>query len=532
MHVKTDVFCAAGLTLPDKVGRQLNVGGWSGPATYGVRLYSPDGSPGTASVNDWEENQNELSLMIGRWYPTAMTMSNGSILIMGGEDGSNGAPVPSLELLPNPNKVEPLYCDYLQRTDPYNLYPYLAVLPSGDIFVSYYNEARLLDPVTLQTKRTLPNIPGAVNNFKAGRTYPLEGTFAMLPQHAPYTDPLTVLICGGSVPAPNYPVALDNCVSIQPDSGSAKWEIERMPSKRVISCMTALPDGTFIILNGGQYGEAGFGLGSQPNHNVLLYDPSKPIGSRMSVMANTTIDRLYHSEAILLDDGRVLVSGSDPQDPRFKQEYRVETFTPPYLLSGLAQPTYQISQKDWAYGQSYTFTLTSGSSANLRVSLMAAVSSTHGNSMGMKTLFPAVSCSGNTCTVTAPPDNKICPPGWFQMFVLDGPTPSHSQWVRIGGDPAEIGNWPAGLADFHPPGMGPIAGSTNITQASNATLASNSTQTANTLQSDNSTTTATTATTQPNNGTQTQTQTATTPNNTTTRRSLYSYISRLLSRRW
>ena len=31
MHgLKTDVFCSAALTLPDKVGRQLNIGGWSG----------------------------------------------------------------------------------------------------------------------------------------------------------------------------------------------------------------------------------------------------------------------------------------------------------------------------------------------------------------------------------------------------------------------------------------------------------------------------------------------------------------------
>lgn len=453
MHVKSDVFCSAGLTLPDKVGRQLNVGGWSANSLFGVRLYWPDGSPGAPSVNDWEENFGELSLQAGRWYPSAMIMSNGSVLIMGGEDGSNGKAVPSLELLPNPNNIAPLYCDYLQRTDPYNLYPYLAVMPSGNIFVSYYNEARLLDPVSLSTVKTLPNVPGAVNNFLAGRTYPLEGTFMLMPQYAPYTDPVTVLICGGSVPGPNLPVALDNCVSIQPDSNNATWQIERMPSRRVISCMTALPDGTYLILNGGQYGEAGFGLASQPNNNAVLYDPTKPVNQRMTVMANTTIDRLYHSEAILLDDGSILVSGSDPQDPRFPEEYRVETFLPPYLLSGLPQPVFTINQTDWAYGQSYSFVLTSGSSAQLKVSLMGAVSSTHGNSMGQRTIFPSVRCSGSVCTVTAPSNNKICPPGWFQMFVLDGSTPSHATWIRIGGDPAALGKWPAGLSDFTLPGM-------------------------------------------------------------------------------
>jgi hypothetical protein len=83
------------------------------------------------------------------------------------------------------------------------------------------------------------------------------------------------------------------------------------------------------------------------------------------------------------------------------------------------------------------------------------VSSTHGNSMGQRTLFPAFSCSGNTCTITAPPNAHVCPAGWFMLFVLDGPTPSVAQWVRIGGDPAGLGNWPP-QEPFLKPGVGPL----------------------------------------------------------------------------
>jgi len=451
MHVKTDVFCAAGLTLPDKVGRQINIGGWANDATYGVRLYWPDGSPGVPGVNDWQENVQEVALQVGRWYPTAMIMANGSILVVGGQEGANGAPVPSLEILPKPAGGTVVMCDYLQRTDPYNLYPYLAVLPSGGIFVAYYNEARVLDEVTFETTRVLPNIPAAVNNFLGGRTYPFEGTAVLLPQHAPYTAPLEIMVCGGSTPGPE--IALDNCVTIAPDAPTPKWTIERMPTPRVIPCMTALPDGTYLILNGAGQGSAGFGLATRPNHNAVLYDPSKPINSRFTVMANTTIDRLYHSEAVLLQDGRVLVSGSDPEDVRFEQEYRVEVFLPPYLTSGAARPTFSIANKDWTYGAAVDITLTSAlATADVRVSLMAAESSTHGNSMGQRTLFPAVACAGASCTITAPPGPYICPPGWYQLFVLDGPTPSVSTWVRIGGDPGALGNWP-NFPDFDRPGI-------------------------------------------------------------------------------
>jgi Domain of unknown function (DUF1929) len=220
--------------------------------------------------------------------------------------------------------------------------------------------------------------------------------------------------------------------------------------------MAALPDGTYLILNGGQQGRAGFGLTVNPNHNAVLYDPRKPVNQRMSVMANTTIDRLYHSEAILLQDGRVLVSGSDPEDVRFEQEYRVEVFMPPYLLSGARQPEFTIVNNQTSYGYGETITLNvkqyQGTAGDVKVSMMAADSSTHGNSMGQRTIFPAVSCSGTICTVTTPPNANVSPPGWHQLFVLDGPTPSHSRWIRVGGDPAGLGNWPD-FPDFSKPGV-------------------------------------------------------------------------------
>ena len=162
---------------------------------------------------------------------------------MGGETGANAPANPTLEILPRiPGGSTMVFLDWLQRTDPNNLYPFLHVLPSGRIFAGefettdcsnlphrrsytgYYNEARILDPVTFATLNVLPNIPGSVMSFIAGRTYPNEGASVLLPQYAPYTDPITVLICGGS----NFGAALDNCVSIQPESVNATWVIERM----------------------------------------------------------------------------------------------------------------------------------------------------------------------------------------------------------------------------------------------------------------------------------------------------------------
>ncbi|KAF8860151.1 hypothetical protein BDZ45DRAFT_688777 [Acephala macrosclerotiorum] len=451
--LQTDVFCAAGLTLPDKAGRQLTAGGWAGESNFGIRLYWPDGSAGVEGTNEWIEDPGVLQLQVPRWYPSALIMANGSILIVGGEVGQNAAEQPTLEILPATGVPDAsttsgysnttVYLDFLDRTAPFNLYPFIVVMKTG-IFIAYYNEARILDEVTFETIKTLPNMPAAVNDPTGGRTYQLEGSMVILPQYAPYTDPVGVLICGGSTSGGGYPI--DNCVSTQPEAAEPTWTIERMPSRRVMPCMAGLPDGTYVILNGAEHGYAGFGLAGSPNLNAVIYDPSKPVNQRMSIMANTTVARLYHSEATVLLDGRVLVSGSDPTGDyaspagSFPEEYRVEVFSPPYLLTGATRPNFTLSSTDWAYGESVTFTVTTGTAST--VSLLGSVVSTHGNAMGQRTIFPEFSCAGTTCTVVAPPDAHTSPPGWFMFFVLENGIPSVGQFVRIGGDPAGLGNWP------------------------------------------------------------------------------------------
>ena len=57
------------------------------------------------------------------------------MVVVGGETGSNAPPNPTLEILPTiPGGDTQVYLDWLNRTDPNNLYPFLHILPSGLIF--------------------------------------------------------------------------------------------------------------------------------------------------------------------------------------------------------------------------------------------------------------------------------------------------------------------------------------------------------------------------------------------------------------
>ncbi len=239
--------------------------------------------------------------------------------------------------------------EWLDRTNPNNLYPFLVVLPGGGIFVSYYNEARILDAGTFATIKRMPNAPGAVNDDKGGRTYPLEGTAVLMPQKGPHYDNLGILICGGSTNGceqragqlrVHLPRGRRSPLDARAHAVGARHALHSPAAGRNLPHRERC-----------HHGVAGFGLATNPNLNALLYDPARPYGERITVMANTTIARLYHSEAITLLDGRVLISGSDPADGVHPQEYRVEVFSPPYLLGGKTRPTFALTDTDWAYAR-------------------------------------------------------------------------------------------------------------------------------------------------------------------------------------
>jgi hypothetical protein len=99
-----------------------------------------------------------------------------------------------------------------------------------------------LDEKTFATIKELPNMPAAVNNPMGGRTYQLEGTMVLLPQYAPYTDNLKVLICGGSTAVGDDGDPIDNCISTAPEDPNPTWTIERM-----VSTFYSIPCGYFLL---------------------------------------------------------------------------------------------------------------------------------------------------------------------------------------------------------------------------------------------------------------------------------------------
>jgi len=199
-----------------------------------------------------------------------------------------------------------------------------------------------------------------------------------------------------------------------------------------------LPDGTVLWINGANRGAQGFLLATDPTLRPLLYDPKKAKGSRWAQLAASKIPRLYHSVALLLLDGTVLVAGSGPNEmpvlnptPNnpYVTEFRVERFTPPYLQGSKAslRPTsLQVPATVNANGGSFTVSFAVPATAkSIRIALYHGGFVTHSVHMGHRMLFLDVAGwkagqAKQTLTVKAPQNLNVAPPGPYVIYAVVG----------------------------------------------------------------------------------------------------------------
>jgi hypothetical protein len=101
-----------------------------------------------------------------------------------------------------------------------------------------------------------------------------------------------------------------------------------MAMRRMHLCATLLPDRT-VLVNGGSMMEES---GADATLDAEIYHPDPAGGPGTWTMAATSrVPRLYHSVALLMPDGKVITSGSNPA--RKTEELRIEVFWPPYLFA-------------------------------------------------------------------------------------------------------------------------------------------------------------------------------------------------------
>ncbi|KAF1983887.1 carbohydrate-binding module family 18 [Aulographum hederae CBS 113979] len=452
---KTNAFCSGGIFLAD--GRWVSLGG-NGPLTdidptvgdgFDAVRYLARSTDGSLDGRDWSEPGNKLAS--ARWYASAQIMGDGSIFVISGSlngmdptrpENNN----PTFEML-NPDGTTQgnnIPMDILVKAQPYYMYPFVHLLRDGSVFIFTSKFSELFAPGTNVTIRKFPDLPGTY------RTYPNSGGSVLLPlSSATGYDP-EVVVCGGGayqdISSPTDP----SCGRIAPFAPNAQWEMDSMPEGRGMVEGTLLPDGTVAWLNGCGQGSQGFNLAADPTLEALIYDPTKRLGQRWTTGGSSTIPRLYHSVALLMLDGTVMVAGSNPSEqptfgpsPRdpYYTEFRVERYTPPYLQGDNAnkRPSNVVlsSKTLKADGSSFNIQFQSSASVDdIKVSLYYEGYVTHSVHMGHRMVFLDVSgwqpaAGGQTVTAKMPPNRNIAPPGPYVVYVVVNGVPSMGQFVMV-----------------------------------------------------------------------------------------------------
>lgn len=315
---RTNAFCSGGIFLAD--GRLVSLGGnfalaevnpTVGNGIDGIRYLTRSSSDPSFDGQDWIEPGNKLDT--ARWYASAQILPNGTVFVASGSLNGYDPSVPSnnnptFEVLDahGITNGHSISMDILVKNQPYYLYPFMHLLRDGSILILVAKSAELFQPMTGKTLRSLPEVPG---DF---RTYPNTGGSVILPFSSGNDWNPDIVVCGGG-PYQALSAPTDaSCARISPLADDPQWEMDSMPEGRVMVEGTLLPDGTVVWLNGCSQGAQGFKFAALPAYDALLYDPSQPLGRRFTVGARSSIARLYHSVALLLLDGTVMVAGSNP----------------------------------------------------------------------------------------------------------------------------------------------------------------------------------------------------------------------------
>ena len=182
--------------------------------------------------------------------------------------------------------------------------------------------------------------------------------------------------------------------------------------------LTILADGSVMAIGG-------TGSADSATAAVLQGKIWNPTTETWKTVGSMGEARMYHSSAVLLPDGRIVVGGGEAAG-----RLRAQVYSPPYLFNG-PRPTITSAPGTAAYGS--TFAISSPDAAGITsVSLLRPTASTHAFDMNQRYVPLTFTRAGSTSPRPRPPRARGLPGDYMLVIKSAAGVPSVASWVRIG----------------------------------------------------------------------------------------------------
>jgi hypothetical protein len=410
-------FCAGQVQLPD--GRIMTVGGYGTTTTGNQGLVDTDiFDPATQT---WTR---VADMHLPRWYPDVVELADGRYVAISGNSTNTTTWADTPEVYDPTTNTWTLLSNVNTSQVHEEEYPFSYLAPNGKVFTIGPSEDKsfFLD----------------VNN----QTWNPVGSSGIVNGSSVMYRPGKILYSGGAASVTSTTPAQAGSATIDLNAANPAWQpAAPMNYARVYHTLTMLADGRVLAVGGEATSDQ-----NQVTTGVLPAEIWDPATGQWTVGPSMAAARNYHSTAVLMPNGTVLVAGGGHEDNGTDPgQYSAQVYSPSYLFDG-PRPAITSAPATSVYGTNMTIATPDASSISA-VNLVSLGADTHQADMDQHFVPLSFTTGSGSLTVQAPSSSALAPPGYYMLFIVNGlGVPSVAAIVRLQPTPPTVPAAPTAVA--------------------------------------------------------------------------------------
>jgi hypothetical protein len=384
------IFCSGLAQLPN--GDVMTVGGYGALTTgqlgiVGTAIYDPSKGTWTAAAD----------MHLPRWYPDVTELADGRYVAISGNSTSAKAWADTPEVYDPAANTWTLLSKVSTPQIHEEEYPFSYLVPNGNVFTIGPSE-------DVSYELDVPNQTWTPVGGASGIT---NGSSVMY-------RPGKVLYSGGAPSITSATNASANTSTIDLTATTPKWQqVPPMHTARIYHTLTMLADGTVLAVGGEQTSDQDI-----VTSGVLPTEIWNPATETWTETAPIAAARNYHSTAILMPNGTVLVGGGGhTQGLGGPGQFSAQIYSPPYLFAG-PRPTVTSAPAASTYSTNITVSTPDAASIG-SVNLVSLGADTHQSDMAQHFVPLSFTANSGSLTVQTPANSALAPYGNYMLFIVN-----------------------------------------------------------------------------------------------------------------